>query len=97
MTKVFEEHAAKITKAQEHLDKAKKAYVDASAEFDGLTQAMAELTGYPPDDSLKGLIRNWVPKIATFVGLPGAAALLTGLTADAGAFSGILSAIGIGG
>ncbi len=93
MTKIFEDQAAKIAKAADHLEKAKQAYVLASAEFDALTGAMADLTGYPPDDSIKGLIRHWGPKLAIYLGLPGAAVLVTGLSANSGAFSGIINLV----
>jgi len=94
MTKIFEDQAAKITKALEHRDKAVIAFNDAGEEYRALAKAMHTLMGDPPADTLQGLIRTWGPKIATYAGLPGAAVLLTGLTADTGAFSGILGLIG---
>jgi len=94
MTKIFEDQSAKIAKAADAAEKAKLAFVAASDEFDKLTEAMAEMLGYPADNTIRGLIRNWGPKIAIYFGLPAGAGVLVSAAANKGAFSGIFSLIG---
>ena len=94
MTKIFEDQAAKLAKAIESVAKANEVYQDAKIEFAALTTGINSLNGVTSTGTAMELFKKWGPKIATYMGLPGGAALVTALSADTGGFGQITGLLG---
>ena len=95
MTKeLFEAETDLVAKAAGAEIKADAAYAKAATDFAVLTAFYREFKGDLGKNKIFELVKKYGPKLATYMGLPSGAALLTGLSADEGAFKGITGLIG---
>ncbi len=82
-----------ILAAEEALAKAEALYADKKAEFDAVSAAYAKLRGGPAPGTVQALVKEWLPKVAVWAGLPGAGVLASAVTADPGAFGGLVGVV----
>ncbi len=85
-----------LTDASKALATADAEFTRRQSEFNAYAAEYTKLRGGAIADGnlLQTLLRAYGPKLATYFGIPGAAAGLTALTADPGAFAGLKTVAG---